>query len=49
MVWREFTDHLEVLWGALAALGIVLLLTPAVGRAARYLRLAVPRDRKRVV
>jgi UDP-GlcNAc:undecaprenyl-phosphate GlcNAc-1-phosphate transferase len=40
MVWREFTDHLEVLWGALAALGIVLLLTPAVGRAARYLRLA---------
>jgi UDP-GlcNAc:undecaprenyl-phosphate GlcNAc-1-phosphate transferase len=40
MVWREFTDHLEVLWGALAALGIVLLLTPVVGRAARYLRLA---------
>jgi UDP-GlcNAc:undecaprenyl-phosphate GlcNAc-1-phosphate transferase len=40
MVWREFTDHLEVLWGALAALGIVLLLTPVVGRGARYLRLA---------
>jgi UDP-GlcNAc:undecaprenyl-phosphate/decaprenyl-phosphate GlcNAc-1-phosphate transferase len=39
-VWRQFTDHLEVLWGALAALVIVLLLTPAVGRAARYLRLA---------
>ena len=39
MVWRELTDHLEVLWGALAALGIVLVLTPAVGRAARYLRL----------
>jgi UDP-GlcNAc:undecaprenyl-phosphate/decaprenyl-phosphate GlcNAc-1-phosphate transferase len=38
-VWRQFTDHLEVLWGALAALAIVLLLTPAVGRAARYLRL----------
>src|SRR3954453_10398571 len=40
MVWRQFTDHLEVLWGALAALAIVLVLTPAVGRAARYLRLA---------
>jgi len=39
MVWNEFTDHLEVLWGALAALAIVLVLTPAVGRAARYLRL----------
>src|SRR3954469_10680586 len=40
MVWRQFTDHLEVLWGGLAALAIVLVLTPAVGRAARYLRLA---------
>jgi UDP-GlcNAc:undecaprenyl-phosphate/decaprenyl-phosphate GlcNAc-1-phosphate transferase len=40
MVWAEFTDHLQVLWGALSALAIVLLLTPAVGRAARYLRLA---------
>jgi UDP-GlcNAc:undecaprenyl-phosphate GlcNAc-1-phosphate transferase len=39
MVWNEFTDHLEVLWGALTALAIVLVLTPAVGRAARYLRL----------
>jgi UDP-GlcNAc:undecaprenyl-phosphate GlcNAc-1-phosphate transferase len=39
VVWNEFTDHLEVLWGALAALAIVLVLTPAVGRAARYLRL----------
>ena len=39
MVWHELTDNLEVLWGALAALAIVLLLTPAVGRAARYLRL----------
>jgi UDP-GlcNAc:undecaprenyl-phosphate/decaprenyl-phosphate GlcNAc-1-phosphate transferase len=39
MVWNELSDHLEVLWGALAALAIVLLLTPAVGRAARYLRL----------
>jgi len=39
MVWEELTDHLQVLWGALAALGIVLVLTPAVGSAARYLRL----------
>ncbi len=39
MVWNQFTDHLEVLWGALGALAIVLVLTPAVGSAARYLRL----------
>ena len=38
MVWTQLTDHLEVLWGALAALVIVLVLTPAVGRAARHLR-----------
>jgi UDP-GlcNAc:undecaprenyl-phosphate/decaprenyl-phosphate GlcNAc-1-phosphate transferase len=39
MVWEQLTDHLEVLWGALAALAIVLVLTPAVGRSARYVRL----------
>ena len=39
MVWNELTDHLQVVYGALAALGIVLVLTPAVGRSARYLRL----------
>jgi UDP-GlcNAc:undecaprenyl-phosphate/decaprenyl-phosphate GlcNAc-1-phosphate transferase len=39
MVWDQFTDHLEVLWGALGALAIVLALTPAVGSAARHLRL----------
>src|SRR5437868_7682732 len=39
MVWRQLTDHLQVLYGAAAALAIVLLLTPAVGRSARYLRL----------
>ena len=33
MVWNELTDHLEVLYGAVAALVIVLLLTPAVGGA----------------
>jgi UDP-GlcNAc:undecaprenyl-phosphate GlcNAc-1-phosphate transferase len=39
MVWRELTDHLQVLYGAVASLTIVLVLTPAVGRSARYLRL----------
>jgi UDP-GlcNAc:undecaprenyl-phosphate GlcNAc-1-phosphate transferase len=39
MVWSELTDHLQVVWGALVALAIVLVLTPAVGSAARYLRL----------
>ena len=36
-MWETFTDHLEVLWGAVAALGIVILLTPAVGGMARLL------------
>ena len=35
MVWDELTDHLAVVWGAVVALGIVLVLTPAVGSAAR--------------
>jgi UDP-GlcNAc:undecaprenyl-phosphate/decaprenyl-phosphate GlcNAc-1-phosphate transferase len=39
MVWQQLTDHLQVLYGAAAALAIVLVLTPAVGRSARYLRL----------
>src|SRR5579884_1312794 len=39
MVWDQLTDHLQVLWAALTALAIVLVLTPAVGSAARYLRL----------
>jgi len=39
VVWKELTAHLEVVWAALTALGIVLVLTPAVGSAARYLRL----------
>jgi UDP-GlcNAc:undecaprenyl-phosphate GlcNAc-1-phosphate transferase len=37
MVWDQLTDHLEVVWGALAALAIVVLLTPAVGGMARLL------------
>jgi UDP-GlcNAc:undecaprenyl-phosphate GlcNAc-1-phosphate transferase len=48
MVWRELTDHLQVLYGAVAALAIVLLLTPAVGRSVRYLRLIErPREGER--
>src|SRR5215467_2322240 len=37
MVWHELTDNLEVVWGALAAFAIVVLLTPAVGGMARML------------
>jgi UDP-GlcNAc:undecaprenyl-phosphate GlcNAc-1-phosphate transferase len=37
LVWEQLTDHLEVLWGAIAALAIVVLLTPAVGGMARLL------------
>ena len=36
-VWANFTDHLEVLWGALISLAVVVLLTPAVGGMARIL------------
>ena len=39
MVWEQLTDHLQVVYGAVTALVIVLVLTPAVGSAARYLRL----------
>ncbi|HEY0415328.1 MAG TPA: MraY family glycosyltransferase [Gaiellaceae bacterium] len=44
MVWQQLTDHLQVVYGALAALVIVLVLTPAVGSAARYLRLVGRRE-----
>ncbi len=37
MVWSELTENLEVVWGALAACVIVVLLTPAVGGMARLL------------
>jgi UDP-GlcNAc:undecaprenyl-phosphate/decaprenyl-phosphate GlcNAc-1-phosphate transferase len=39
MVWDQLTDNPEVLYAGVAALVIVLVLTPAVGSAARYLRL----------
>jgi UDP-GlcNAc:undecaprenyl-phosphate GlcNAc-1-phosphate transferase len=36
-VGSTFTHHLEILWGALVALAIVVALTPAVGGMARLL------------
>ncbi len=36
-VLDELSDHLEVLWGALVAFAVVVLLTPAVGGMARRL------------
>jgi len=48
VVWNELTDHLQVLYGAAAALAIVLVLTPAVGATARHLRLVDrPREGER--
>ena len=35
--WNELSDHPEVVWGAILALVIVVLLTPAVGGMARLL------------
>jgi UDP-GlcNAc:undecaprenyl-phosphate/decaprenyl-phosphate GlcNAc-1-phosphate transferase len=37
MVWETLTDNLEVVWGAILAAAIVVLLTPAVGGMARLL------------
>jgi len=47
MVWQQFTHHLQVLWAALVALGIVIVLTPAVGSAAVRLRLVRPSEGER--
>ena len=42
-------DHLDVIWGFLAALGLVLVLTPAVGRVARVLGVVdEPLEKRRV-
>jgi UDP-GlcNAc:undecaprenyl-phosphate/decaprenyl-phosphate GlcNAc-1-phosphate transferase len=48
-VLETFREHLDVLWGFLAALGIVLVLTPAVGRVARVLGVVdEPLEKRRV-
>ena len=36
-MWQSLRDNPEVVWGFLLALGVVLVLTPAVGRFARIL------------
>jgi UDP-GlcNAc:undecaprenyl-phosphate GlcNAc-1-phosphate transferase len=38
-MWHDLTTHLELVWGALLAFVIVIVLAPAVGGVARYLRL----------
>jgi UDP-GlcNAc:undecaprenyl-phosphate GlcNAc-1-phosphate transferase len=48
-VLRTFEDHLDVLWAFLVALGVVLVLTPAVGRVARVLGIVdEPIERRRI-
>src|SRR3954453_11669983 len=37
VLWSELTSNLEVVWGALVALVVVVLLPPAVGGMARLL------------
>src|SRR4051795_12090314 len=38
-MWHDLRTHLELVWGALLAFLIVIVLAPAVGGVARYLRL----------
>jgi len=46
---ETFRNHLDVLWGFLVALAVVLVLTPAVGRVARVLGVVdEPLDRRRI-
>jgi UDP-GlcNAc:undecaprenyl-phosphate/decaprenyl-phosphate GlcNAc-1-phosphate transferase len=46
---QTFENHLDVLWGFLVALGVVLVLTPAVGRVARVLGVVdEPLEQRRV-
>jgi UDP-GlcNAc:undecaprenyl-phosphate/decaprenyl-phosphate GlcNAc-1-phosphate transferase len=46
-VLDRFIDHMDVLWGFLVALAVVLVLTPAVGRVARVLGVVDQPDEKR--
>jgi UDP-GlcNAc:undecaprenyl-phosphate GlcNAc-1-phosphate transferase len=48
-VWQTLRDNPEVVWGFLLALGVVLVLTPAVGRFARILGVVdQPGERRRI-
>src|SRR5215204_393801 len=38
-MWHDLRTHLELVWGALLAFLIVIVLAPAIGGVARYLRL----------
>src|SRR4029078_3899411 len=50
-MWATLRDHLDVVWGFLVALAVVLVLTPAVGRVARGLGIVdeAPERRRRHV
>ena len=46
---QTFENHLDVLWAFLVALGVVIVLTPAVGRVARVLGIVdEPLERRRI-
>jgi UDP-GlcNAc:undecaprenyl-phosphate/decaprenyl-phosphate GlcNAc-1-phosphate transferase len=46
---KTFENHLDVLWAFLVALGVVIVLTPAVGRVARVLGIVdEPLERRRI-
>jgi UDP-GlcNAc:undecaprenyl-phosphate GlcNAc-1-phosphate transferase len=47
-MWQDLRDHPEVLYGAAIALGIVVLLTPAVGGMARLLGVVDQPDGRRL-
>jgi UDP-GlcNAc:undecaprenyl-phosphate/decaprenyl-phosphate GlcNAc-1-phosphate transferase len=48
-VLQTFENHLDVLWAFLVALGVVVVLTPAVGRVARVLGIVdEPLERRRI-
>jgi UDP-GlcNAc:undecaprenyl-phosphate/decaprenyl-phosphate GlcNAc-1-phosphate transferase len=47
-MWQDLRDHPEVLYGAVIALGIVVLLTPAVGGMARLLGVVDQPDGRRL-
>src|SRR3954453_5559012 len=48
-MWQTLRDTPEVLWGFVMALGVVLVLTPAVGRFARILgAVDEPGERRRI-
>ena len=47
-MFQTLSDHLEIVWGALMAFGIVVLLTPVVGGVARRLGVVDRPERRRV-